>query len=243
MRRAAALLVVCAGIGATQTLDASVLTGTWTTKSNSTITGSGFYDATQDRFIEPSHPGISYSFTNDGFYEEAYFRVVSNPTSPECTSAMLQFQHGTYQLLANGSLSLTPFAVDGRQLESAPCKSNKATYSRYNQSELFERFSQYTDPYHNIPRLDLYQFNGAPLPPMYLVYKPPQMVPTTTLHPTSTSSATATAASSKMRRSLEEGIRLSPKEKRVNSGWLDADKWWWCGVGMTGAGSLLYFFF
>ena len=28
--------------------------------------------------IEPSHPGISYSFTADGHYEEAYYRAISN---------------------------------------------------------------------------------------------------------------------------------------------------------------------
>lgn len=38
----------------------------------------GFYNPVNDSFIEPSHTGISYSFTTDGFYEEAYYRAVSN---------------------------------------------------------------------------------------------------------------------------------------------------------------------
>jgi hypothetical protein len=51
----------------------------------------------------------------------------------------MQFQHGTVTSNADGSLDLTPFAVDGRQLLSDPCggTDNKglATYTRYNQSE------------------------------------------------------------------------------------------------------------
>lgn len=57
---------------------------------------------------------------------------------PKCPSAMLQWQHGTFRKFPNGSLLLTPFAVDGRQLLSAPCTMKGATYLRYNMSELFE---------------------------------------------------------------------------------------------------------
>jgi hypothetical protein len=102
-----------------------------------------------------------------------------------------------------------------------------------------QRYSQYTDPYHGVPRLDLYQFNGAPLPPLYLVYKPPQMVPTTTLHPTAGVTATSR---SKLKRSLDQGLKLLPNSREYSS-WLDADKWWWFGVGMTGVGSVLYYYF
>jgi len=31
--------------------------------------------------FEPQHPGISYSFTADGFYEEAYYRAIANRSS------------------------------------------------------------------------------------------------------------------------------------------------------------------
>lgn len=72
------------------------IVGTWSTKSNSTFTGpvrlslrvpaqdhdsntrQGFYDVAKDAMIEPAHPGISYSFTDDGFFEEAYFRAIAN---------------------------------------------------------------------------------------------------------------------------------------------------------------------
>lgn len=41
----------------------------------------GFYNPTSDQFVEPSHPGISYSFTDDGYYEEAYYRAIADRTS------------------------------------------------------------------------------------------------------------------------------------------------------------------
>jgi hypothetical protein len=43
-------------------------------------TKQGFYDPVADKLIEPQLAGISISFTADGFYEEAYYRAVSNRT-------------------------------------------------------------------------------------------------------------------------------------------------------------------
>ena len=54
------------------------LVGTWTTSSKQVVTGPGFYDPVQDKMTEPSLPGISYSFTQDGWYEEAYYRAIPN---------------------------------------------------------------------------------------------------------------------------------------------------------------------
>lgn len=54
------------------------LVGTWTTSSKQVITGPGFYDPVNDKFTEPNLPGISYSFTQDGWYEEAYYRAIPN---------------------------------------------------------------------------------------------------------------------------------------------------------------------
>lgn len=41
----------------------------------------GFYDPIKDRLIEPSHTGISYSFTEDGYFEEAQYRAIANRES------------------------------------------------------------------------------------------------------------------------------------------------------------------
>ena len=107
----------------------------------------------------------------------------------------MQWQHGTYTLPGNGSIITQPFAVDGRQLLSSPCSYEQSIYTRYEQPELFLSYEVLTDPYHNVPRLNLARFDGSPMNPMFLVYSPPQMLPTETLNPTSTSGPAATGKS------------------------------------------------
>jgi hypothetical protein len=79
-----------------QTLDPK-LVGTWATKANSTLTGlvrssmlknavvyllmvssKGFYNPGTDTLIEPLHTGVSYSFTDDGHFEAAWYRAIAN---------------------------------------------------------------------------------------------------------------------------------------------------------------------
>lgn len=50
----------------------------------------------------------------------------------------MQWQHGGWVKNADGSLTLTPLAVDGRQLLSDPCAGDNAIYTRYNQTETFK---------------------------------------------------------------------------------------------------------
>lgn len=78
---------------------------------------------------------------------------------------------------------------------------------------------------------------------MYLVYSPPQMLPTTTLNP-----ITATATSTgKAKRGLEQEVPLNWKLKFEQKEAVDmahlinADRLWWIGLGFTGIGGLLYF--
>jgi hypothetical protein len=63
------------------------LVGTWVTKSRAVVTGPGFYDPVADKFIEPQHAGISYSFTSDGYFEQAFYRSIPNPGTPKCPSS------------------------------------------------------------------------------------------------------------------------------------------------------------
>jgi hypothetical protein len=139
-------------VASAQVTDAKIV-GTWSTKSNKTLTGpvryvsspylvgpsltilQGFFDPVSDTLIEPSRPGISYSFTSDGFYEEAYYRAISNPTDPSCPGAIMQWQHGSYVINSDGSMDMTPIAVDGRQLLSEPCQNTHSIYTRYNTTE------------------------------------------------------------------------------------------------------------
>jgi hypothetical protein len=219
------------------------LTGTWTTKSRKVFTGPGFYDPINDKFIEPSVTGISYSFTDDGHFEQAYYRAISNPTTPSCPKGILQFQHGTFEKTSNGSLILSPYGVDGRQLLSDPCGSPNTLYTRYVQKEIFKRYEVLTDPYSNVQRLNLYAFDGAPLNPMYLAYKPPQMLPTQTLNPTTSNSAKSTGTS-KVKRSFKDHEDLEvPLNKRAQMHQRQstrADWLWWFGVGITAIGGVGY---
>lgn len=180
---------------------------------------------------------------------------------------MLQFQHGKFTNNPDGSLTLTPFGVDGRQLISNPCASKTSTYSRFTQVETMkvgpffrvpakqqisnfrQQYQVLTDKYKNVLRLNLYGFDGAPFPPMYLAYRPPLMLPTVTMNPTSTAAAATAAATTKAaKRSFIDGMEL-PLNKHAkhikrttdtSSSKLDADLIWWAGVGITILGGAAY---
>lgn len=219
----------------------SSLVGTWSTKSQMVLTGPDFYDPVDELLIEPALPGISYSFTEDGFWEEAIYQVTSNGSMPTCATGSLIFQHGTYELADNGTLTLYPFEVDGRQLLSDPCGYSKdsSLYSRYNQTEVFSKFQVYVDLYYGRYRLDLYQFDGSPMPPMYLVYRPPNMLPTITMNPTSNSSGSSSTSKSarsvreRVRRSLRNVPRTSATKKTS-----DYNTLWWIGMTLMAAGTI-----
>ena len=109
-----------------------------------------------------------------------------------------------------------------------------------------------TDPYSKAPRLNLFAFDGAPLNPMWQVYKPPIMLPTQTLNPTtafSTGGAKSTASSTaKVRRALfeTEEEMVTPLNRNAlikRKEPIDADKWWWIGAGMTAVGGVGYLCF
>ena len=57
---------------------------------------------------------------------------------PECPSALLQWQHGKYDLYANGTIMLNPIEVDGRQIHSEPCKYESSIYTLYNMTEKYK---------------------------------------------------------------------------------------------------------
>ncbi|KAJ5758425.1 hypothetical protein N7520_005581 [Penicillium odoratum] len=210
------------------------LIGTWTTKSHEVLTGPGFYDPLNDKFFEPNLTGISYSFDSEGHYEEAFYRAIANPTDPSCPTGIMQWQHGSYVLSSDGSLTLTPIAVDGRQLLSEPCKKDTGQYTRYNNTEHFKGFSATIDRYHGVQRLDLTQANGKIMHPMYLAHRPPRMLPTNTLNPSPSGSHKKRAISGS---GLHTGLNTIIKEEL-----LSPDRWWWLGVLMTSLGGMAFFF-
>ncbi|CCC70012.1 hypothetical protein NCAS_0D04310 [Naumovozyma castellii] len=235
--------------------DESSLYGTWSSKSNQVFTGPGFYDPVDELLIEPSLPGLSYSFTEDGWFEEATYQVAGNPKDPTCPEASLIFQHGTYEILSNGTLILTPIAVDGRQLYSNPCDDKGvSTYTRYNQTELFKSFVVEVDAYHGVYKLQLYQHDGSPMQPLYLAYKPPMMLPTQTLNPTEGASNTDSGASAtdtqavNEKRSLRTLVRRSLENRhktsavKVHKGFWNSDTFWYLSAGLLGLGSVMFLY-
>ncbi|KAF2877360.1 chaperone for protein-folding within the ER, fungal-domain-containing protein [Massariosphaeria phaeospora] len=241
----ASVLLLTAALAAAQAQTAPPpipdLIGTWSSKSNSTLTGPGFYDPVNELFKEPKHTGISYSFSADGHYEEAYYRAISNPTNPKCPKGIMQWQHGSYTKNANGSLTLAPIAVDGRQLYSDPCSYKSAVFTRYNASEILKQYAVEMDGYSHIPRLTLYKFDGTPIIPLYLAFSPPQMLPTSTLNPLTTATPGGAKATGKVRRSdlpLNHNV-INKRTPQMQT----ADRWWWFGVFMTASGGALYYFF
>lgn len=226
------------------------LEGTWLLKLNTVFTGPGFYDPVDELLIEPDLPGISYLFTKDGHYEEALYRVEANPVDHQCPVGSITYQHGKYELLLNGSLVLTPIAVDGRQLLSEPCGDtpDKLKYVRYHQPTWFKTFQVYIDPYHGKKALQIFQFDGLKMQPLYLAYSPPMMLPTGTLNPTNTAEPSELGDGKKDKRldpSLRQRVRrLLENQYRTNAvrephaGLLKA---WWAAVGVLGVSSFAFF--
>lgn len=227
------------------------IVGTWSTKSNAVFTGPGFYDPVDELLIEPALPGISYSFTDDGFWEEAIYQVTPNPKNHSCPAAVLIYQHGTYKQGSSGSLTLTPFNIDGRQLLSEPCKDDGvSSYTRYQQQESFKGYAVYIDPYHGRWRLDLTKSDGSIMQPLYLAYRPPQMLPTITMNPTA--DAKATTASSKEKRDthglelnlgqrVRRGLENRFKTNAIKQEGFDYNLWWYTSATVMGLGAVMFF--
>ena len=112
-------------------------------------------------------------------------------------------------------------------------------------SVLLQRYEVFTDPYHGVLRLNLFKFDGSPMNPMYLAYKPPQMLPTQTMNPTT--AATGGAQPTKTgnaRRGLEgRTLPLNKHAIKKRKEPIDLDKWWWIGVGITALGGVGYIYF
>jgi len=152
------------------------LEGTWSSGTGRVQTGINFANPVTATFNAPLTSGISYSFTNEGYFEEAQYRFGSNGSNPNCISAVLIYQHGTYELLPNGSMLLTPFGSDGRMQLQDACGAVTNQIMLYNTTELMLQWRIFAGP-----TLQLYQFDGSMLAPMALYYKPPNMLPTYSL--------------------------------------------------------------
>jgi hypothetical protein len=97
-------------------------------------------------------------------------------------------------------------------------------------------------------RLDLYQFNGAPMNPMFLAFSPPQMLPTITMNPTPTGTASSTKNVKRTAGAGEEmevplnanAAHIKRDIERPLLHQIDLNMLWWAGVGMTIFGGAAY---
>jgi hypothetical protein len=151
--------------------------GTWSSGSQHVLTGAAFVNPAESTFTYPPTAGMSYSFTNDGYFEEALYRFNGNGTDPRCIQGVIQWQHGPYQLMPNGSIVLDPYSEDGRQQVQDPCAAESNVLRQFNQTTLFQSWRIFRDP-QGRNKLHLFRYDGAPLPPMFQVYVTPQMLPT-----------------------------------------------------------------
>jgi len=163
-------------VGIDATHNATSLEGTWSSGSKAVQTGSGFANPANLTFIYPKNTGISYSFTGSGFYEIARYRFNGNGSEPTCITGVIGWSHGTYELQSNGSLTMTPFN-DGYQQIQDPCAAVSNFIEEYNQTELYQSWRIFMDQTAG-PKLHLFQFDGAPLAPMFQVSTTPNMLPT-----------------------------------------------------------------
>jgi len=160
----------------------SSFVGTWASGAKNVLTGAGFANPAQLSFSYPKTTGISYSFTSDGFYEISRYRFVSNGTSPNCIIGVVNWVHGTYTELSNGSIVTTPFG-DGYQQIQNPCVAQSNFIENYNLTEIYQYWAVNLDPVDGY-KLQLYQFDGSPLAPQFLISTSPSMLPTRLLRNT-----------------------------------------------------------
>jgi len=184
----------------------TAITGTWSSGNKAVLTGLGFANPANMSFNYPATTGISYSFTGDGFYEIARYRFNSNGSRPMCITGVVVWVHGTYTLNSNGSITATPFG-DGYQQIQDPCAAVSNFIEVYNFTELYESWRIFQDPVTG-PHLHLFQFDGSPLAPQFLISTTPNMLPTRLLR-------NVTTAAPPSRRSMSRAESLLGPQWRL----------------------------
>lgn len=101
------------------------------------------------------------------------------------------------------------------------------------------------DPYNGQWRLNLFQWDGTPVNPMWLAMTPPQMLPTQTLNPTISATGTAATATgkAKVKRAYGGGVgtQLGGNGQVLGkkSAWLEGNTWFWIGMMTTAMGGVV----
>ncbi|KAF9452957.1 hypothetical protein P691DRAFT_802811 [Macrolepiota fuliginosa MF-IS2] len=179
------------------------LIGTWSSGSKQVTTGPGFANPANMSFIYPKTTGISYSFASDNSYESSRYRFNSNGSEPTCITGVIGWSHGKYQFNPNGSMTLFPLR-DGYQQIQDPCAAVSENFIETYMitQELYQMWQIFIDATQG-PKLHLFQFDGAPLAPMFKLSSTPNMLPTQLLRNVTDPNAdpSATPTSTPQRRS------------------------------------------
>lgn len=96
---------------------------------------------------------------------------------PQCVTSVLQWQHGSFNVTTNHTISTAPIEEDGRMNLTNPCMSGgywDGTAQYYYQPETYAGYS-----IDDTGKLTLIRFDGQPLRPMTLLSKDPIMWPIT----------------------------------------------------------------
>ncbi|TFK83928.1 hypothetical protein K466DRAFT_589345 [Polyporus arcularius HHB13444] len=152
------------------------ISGTWSSGSKKVVTGPGFANPANMTFNYPPVTGVSYAFTDDGWYEVARYRFNGNGSMPNCITGVLNWHHGHYSLNDNGSITLNPLS-DGFQQVQDPCAAESNFIEQYNQTELYMGWQIFSD-LNDGPKLHIFQADGTPVAPLFQVYSTANMLPT-----------------------------------------------------------------
>merc|ERR1712098_49362 len=97
--------------------------------------------------------------------------------------------------------------------------------------------------------LDLYQFDGSPIQPMYLAFTPPKMLPTITMNPTTASAGKKAKRTAGADPEADHGYDVPLNKDAIHMKRdfeqpllhrVDLNMVWWTGVGMTLFGGVAY---
>ncbi|RDB14919.1 Protein rot1 [Hypsizygus marmoreus] len=179
--------------------NATSIVGTWSSGSRAVLTGAGFANPANKSFTYPKTTGISYSFSDDGFYEIARYRFNGNGSEPTCITGVIGWVHGTYTLNGNGSIVMVPLG-DGYQQIQDPCAAVSNFIEDYNVTETYKQWRIFLDATTGY-KLHMFQFDGSPLAPQFQVSTTPNMLPTQLLRNTPAANET-TGNGVKQQRSL-----------------------------------------
>ncbi|KAJ7502592.1 chaperone for protein-folding within the ER, fungal-domain-containing protein [Mycena galericulata] len=170
-----ALFLAGITVFAQDTYNTSSIVGTWSSGSQQVVPGAGFANPSQETFNYPKAAGVGYSFSDDGWYEIARFRYVANASNPDCIVSTVIWAHGTYDLLVNGSIILTPLGDGYQQVQSA-CGDDSNFMQNYNVTEFYVSWEIFIDVTYG-PKLHLFQFDGSPVAPLFQLSPEPNMLP------------------------------------------------------------------